>query len=716
MDTHGAAQLARWGISPAAAAAAGVFHTQDARAIYPEMPSRPALVIPYFNFDHQYRMTALHNAQGEALPFARLRWLDPASKVGFTKAKVQRYTQPAHTGVAPYLWPGADWQTIIGDPQYPIIITEGEAKAIAGSVAGFTVIAFGGVFSFTTPTGALLPDLEAIVWAGRGVYICYDSDAISNPNVLAAEARLIDELQRKRGAHCHLVRLPPAGDSKQGMDDYLLAHGAGKFAELLTSAPSLGALDAKVMGLNESVAWIEREGMVYDHKAKMFIRKESFINGSRYSTLKHITVGASQRTAVKTISVANEWLTHSHAARFDEILFRPGNGVTVTSDQGGLALNMWTGFETTEGDVRPFLELTTHILRQMRPEHRDLPLKLVAYKAQNPAEKVPLALMFVGPQGSGKSLWGECVAEAFGVYGQALTPAILLSEYQGWLETSLFCTVNEAKGEDMRKGAEVLRGLISDLRRPMNEKFRPARQVNSYAMYCVTANDRSAGSFRSDDRRMIVINAPKPDRTGLYERVGAWKKGNGPRALMGWLLALDLKGWKPPQEAPMSAEKYLAYVESLTPAARLAEEMQTSGQDTIRLWLDAAVVWANMSLLSPNTQIQSMARATLDNIGHYQIRPWYQPEELALMFPAIASQTLGSKIGANTTAGQISRELRDAGVPYLECADNPRGFMWRGRLCQYLVVSGFEEWHEPLSQANFERLMANWPTYGGSRR
>ena len=70
---------------------------------------------------------------------------------------------------------------------------------------------------------------------------------------------------------------------------------------------------------------------------------------------------------------------------------------------------------------------------------------------------------------------------------------------------------------------------------------------------------------------------------------------------------------------------------------RLAEEMQTSQQDTIKMWLDAAVAWANAATVSSNVQMVQIAQATLANIKNYQIRPWYQPEELALMFPAIVS-------------------------------------------------------------------------------
>lgn len=710
MDTLGAAQLAAWGISEPDATAAGIFFTPNTQVIYEEMPPRPGLVIPYYLPTRHLRT---FNRNGVLLPYARIRLLgaDPSQRHRFVKSKPLRYVQPSHTPVAPYFWPGQDWGLVLQDTTVPLVITEGEAKAIVGCIAGFTVLALGGVYSFTDRSGEMLQELDQVAWSGRDVFIVYDSDAATNPNVLAAEARLVDELQRKRGAKCRVVRLPPHGDDKQGLDDYIKRSGPADFADLLQQSPTMGALDAKILGLNQHVAWIERENMIYDLHSKLFIPKDAFINGSKYSAEKHITVSATSR-AVKEVSVAQKWLTHSHAQRFDEVLFRPNEPVTLRGDHNRMALNIWSGFNPEVGDITPFLELNTHLYKNVHPNDRDLPLKLMIYKAQNPAQKIPLALVLVGPEGSGKTMWSEVMRDAFAPYGVDVPPSALSGDFQGWLETSLLCVVNEAKGDDMRKASERLRGLVSELKQMMNEKFRPARQIDAYASYIITANDRSVGAFRVDDRRMIVVSAPKPDKTGLYDRVVNWRARGGAKALLGWMLEYDLQGWKPPERAPLSAEKYLAYIESLTPTQRLAEEMQTAGQDTIKLWLDAAVQWARTAELGNNPQMAQVARATLDSITQYQIRPWYQPEELAMMFPSIVTQLLGSKFSTYTPAGQISRELREAGVPYLVCADDPRGFLWRGRMCQFLVVSQFNEWTEPLRQNDFDRLMKQWPTYG----
>lgn len=706
--------LARSGITPEDAQRAGMWAVDDASTIYPEFRKVPAIVIPYYETDGKTLMR--FERDGQMVPFVRVRYLDklPAD---FRGKKPPKYGQPIGSGTRAYFSPLINWADKLNNPDEPLLITEGEKKATAAALQGFPIIALGGVFNFTVAgTDTLLPELAAFRWTKRDVFNVFDSDAAFNPNILAAEARLVDEIQRKRGARFYLVRLPQDGEAKIGIDDYLLAHGAQGLVALLQGAQALNALDAKVVALNKSCAWIERENLIYDLDAKMFIPKESFVVGSRFSSLVHIGVGGKNRTDPKQISIAKTWLTHPHAQRFSEILFRPGEGQLVVGDNGRQALNMWTGWEPAQGDVRPFLELTAFLFQNMRPEDRDLPLKLIAYKVQNPHEKIPLALVLLGPQGCGKTLWGECVRDAFGAYGIDITPSSLAGEFQGWLERSLFALINEAKGEDIERSSEQLKALISDLRRPMNEKFRPVRQINTYTMYCITSNKRAVGSFSADDRRMIVIDCPKKREPEFYHAyVKPWKEAGGPRALLGYLLNLDLKGWRPPSSAPMSPEKFMAYTESLSPVQRLAEDMRSSTTQTVVGWLDQGWQWSNDNETSSNTFLAAEARAIKANIAHWQIRDWYTPEELAMIFPQIVQSILGSKYNRSTPAGAISRELRDAGVPYLTCADDPRGFRWKGRMCQFLVVSNFEEWKAPLRQADFERLMQHWPKYSAIR-
>lgn len=702
--------LARSGLTAENANSAGIGIVADARTLCAEYASAPALVIPYLDV----------NGEHLSPPFARIRYLaDPPSKNGnpFKAPKPQRYAQPPGSGVHAYFPHGTrvDWAEVQAAHDRPLVIVEGEKKALAASLQGFATVGLGGVYNFLA-TGELLPELDAFVWKGRPVYICFDSDAAHNPQIQAAEARLANELSLKRSAVLHLVRLPNLSDgSKQGIDDYLVHEGPDALEALLKSAPRMRKIDAEVVALNEHVAWIEKEGCIYDLRSKEFIQKSNFTNGSIYSTLETIAPTA-KGTGVKRISIAESWLKHPHAQRYDYVEFRPEDSSSVlTTRSDGLALNMWTGWRPEAGDVEPFLELSKFLFPDLR-EHADLPLKLLAYKAQNPGVKVPLAPVLVGPQGCGKSLWAECVREAFAPYTAEIPTTALGSQFNGWTERTLIAVINEASGELLQRYAPTLRALISDKRVMLNDKFRLARQIDSYTMYIITSNDRGAGAYSADDRRMIVVNCPTKREESFYRRVANWKSNGGGRHLLHWLLHYDLKGWQPPVHAPLTAEKYMAYMESLTPIQRLAEEMKTANQHVIVLWIQQALAWAAQAELSNNPQQIRYAREIIDSLSSIQIRPWYTPEELALMFPAIAAQLHGSQKQTAHAAGHISKELRTAGIGYLRCKDDPRGFRWRGMLRQYLIVAEPEAWSMELTQAEFERLMHQFHVYGDGKQ
>jgi hypothetical protein len=713
VDKRAVADLTRSGLSTADAEAAGAFSVANARTIYPEFRALPALVLPYADINGE---PAAFDRAGKAVPFCRVRYLEePPSSAAFTKSKFRKYDQPARSGVRAYfpVVSGVDWAAIAEDITQPIILSEGEKKALAATLQGFPCIGLGGVFNYLAD-GALLPELEAIRWPKRDVYIAFDSDAATNPNIQAAEARLVDELMRHRGARVFLVRLPPLDNGdKCGIDDLIVANGAKRFEQMLLTTEPLGTLDAAVVALNRNIAWIEAEGLVYDIGARRFMKTEALTRGSAYSSIKVRRVVTKGRSpGVKEIPVAAEWLTHPLARRYSDLLFRPGEGPLVQTESGQPGFNVWHGWDAEPGDVEPFMDLTRYLMSTTPAEHRDLPLRLLAYKAQHPAEKIPLALVLIGEQGSGKTLWGECVQRAFAPYSCTLPSSALRDTFQGWLERNLLAVINEVEPEDLETGQDRLKAYISDLQRPMNEKYRVARQINSYTSYILTANKRAAGAFSHGDRRMIVFGTPPVKREqAFYDRIHDWKAADGGKRLLHWLLNYDLQGWKPPAEAPMTPEKAMAYQESLSPIQRLAYDTMTAKEHTIVMWIDQAMTWAAGAKVGNNPELAKHAGEIEASYNTIQIRPWYTPDEISRMFPHIAPMLYGSKKLARTVAGEMSRELRDAGVPYLQCKDDPRGFMWKGRIQQFLVLAHRDDYAEPLSQAEFDRVMKEFPRY-----
>ena len=143
---------------------------------------------------------------------------------------------------------------MLADTSLDLIICEGAKKCLAlwrlategRELPRFLPVGLAGVWNWRGTVGKAagpngsrqpvkgpIPDLARIVWQGRTVYICFDSDRQNNNSIQAAERELAREL-KGRGAVIKIIDLPDLpGFSKTGADDFL-AHADGGPERMLT--------------------------------------------------------------------------------------------------------------------------------------------------------------------------------------------------------------------------------------------------------------------------------------------------------------------------------------------------------------------------------------------------------------------------------------------------------------------------------------------------
>ena len=161
-----------------------------------------------------------------------------------------KYESPKGSTVRLY-FPPATCEAL-ADVNDPLLFTEGEKKSAKADQEGFPCIGLGGVeaWSKTRKKGAdgkklgkreLISDFDAVALGGREIFIVFDSDLAEKPSVQWAEWNL-SQVLTERGAIVKVVRLPNGppdanGElTKIGLDDYLVAHSADEFGELLKTA------------------------------------------------------------------------------------------------------------------------------------------------------------------------------------------------------------------------------------------------------------------------------------------------------------------------------------------------------------------------------------------------------------------------------------------------------------------------------------------------
>ncbi len=115
---------------------------------------------------------------------------------------------------------------LIGDTTVPVVFVEGIKKALSiitaarAAGAAVLVVAISGVWNWLSD-GKPIPDMFDILVEGRKVYIVFDSDVFSNPDVSDAARRFAGHLIG-RGALVYLSYFPDQADgSKTGADDFL---------------------------------------------------------------------------------------------------------------------------------------------------------------------------------------------------------------------------------------------------------------------------------------------------------------------------------------------------------------------------------------------------------------------------------------------------------------------------------------------------------------
>lgn len=168
-----------------------------------------ALVFPYCDLEGRYN------------GFARTRPHKPRKD---SKGKVVKYEQPKGTPPRAY-FPAASLP-IIKQPLSPIFITEGEKKALALAQNGIGAIGLGGVYCWKEKgEQELIPDLAAIDWREREVFIVFDRDekAKTRANVRVTMKKLASVLRQAGAREVYSVEIPE-GQGK-GIDDFLVASG-----------------------------------------------------------------------------------------------------------------------------------------------------------------------------------------------------------------------------------------------------------------------------------------------------------------------------------------------------------------------------------------------------------------------------------------------------------------------------------------------------------
>lgn len=511
-------------------------------------------LIPYFDLS------------GKVTKFWRYRYLENTKQKGFdalTEKKPLRYAQLRNTVNELYLPPiaGTNWSSIAKNPDIPVCITEGELKAACATKLGFPTIGLGGVWCFKSNGAALplLPMFNEFNWRERTVYIVYDSDAVTNPQVMAAENALAKALVGLGAAPC-IARIPfeKKVDKKIGLDDFLVAEGTQAFQDLLDNAAEWRAAQ-ELFALNQEVAYVRDPGLILRMDTLQRISPRAFMEHA-YSTRIYYEEQVTEKgTKLVERSAAKEWIKWPHRVEVAKVVYEPGKDRINQRNE----LNIWPGWavQPAPGDVSLWNQLLDHIFKGDM-EARTWFERWCAHPLQNPGDKMYSSAVVWGLYtGTGKSLIGYSLGKIYGKNFTEIEDREIFASHNEWAENKQFVMGDEITGGDKRGVADKMKGMITRHELRLNPKYVPSYTVLDCINYYFTSNHPDSFFLEDKDRRYFiweVIGGALP--LEFYKRYEAWigakgVVGPGASALFHHLLTLPMGDFDAQAPAPYTAAK-----------------------------------------------------------------------------------------------------------------------------------------------------------------
>lgn len=331
-----------------------------------------------------------------------------------------------------------------------------------------------------------------------------------------------------------------------------------------------------------------------------------------------------------------EWLEHPHRSMVapDEVVFDP------TETCPPHYINLWQGFDTQpqKGDCADILELLTHLLSNVSDNDTERSnclvwvLRWLALPLQKPGTKMQSALVFHGPQGSGKSLFFDVIKRIYGQYANTIGQQQIESKYTDWLSRKLFAVAEEVAsiGEQLHI-KNALKHIITGEKLMIESKFQAVREERNSCNLAFLSNENKPLALEADDRRHFVVWVPEARGDDLYQRVAASLQNGGAAAFHEFLLNVSLGDFTAHAKPPLTNAKRDLVELGIKPAERFLRDWLDGELDlpvrvcsTAQLY-KAFAVWSRLhgerSVSSQTHFTSSAAKCVKDRMERHKCFP-----------------------------------------------------------------------------------------------
>jgi hypothetical protein len=241
------------------------------------------------------------------------------------------------------------------------------------------------------------------------------------------------------------------------------------------------------------------------------------------------------------VSIAEAWRRHPRRRQYNEVIFEPG-----LPDEPG-SFNLWKGFavepdpDTSKCQIY-LAHLYENICRGNR-QHYDYLLAWMANTVQQPRNKPGTAVVFVGRQGTGKTIACEEFGSLFGIHFVTVAqPTQLLGKFNIHLKQALVVLAEEAFWAGDKSSEGVLKDLITGSQLKVEPKGKDVFYVANHLRFLICSNHDWVIPAGQEERRFFVLQVGdgKKQNDQYFGELLKQMKAGGRGALLHYLLHYDL--------------------------------------------------------------------------------------------------------------------------------------------------------------------------------
>jgi len=253
---------------------------------------------------------------------------------------------------------------------------------------------------------------------------------------------------------------------------------------------------------------------IYSEGLKDFGKKACiFTEGNINTAFKHIRTELDDKESAFT----SIWLNDTDMKCYNEMDFIPNNSTIKQQDDKSI-YNLFTGYnpkilseynkDNSEKILKPFFELGEALCNE-NEKHFNYLIKYFAHMIQKPNERIPIAFIIKGKQGTGKNVFLNAIGNIIGKdhYITSSNPKDFFGDYAEGFYHKLLVNMNECEGKDTFDFEGRIKSFITEDTITINPKMVRPTQIRNVARVIIFTNKPNPIPIdvKSADRRYCVF-------------------------------------------------------------------------------------------------------------------------------------------------------------------------------------------------------------------